>query len=115
MTIAVLPERHAQDHWVNYARCAGHPNPRLWFVEVGKDEGYREARCVCVECPVRLPCVVQAIKQEGVRSGRAQRWGMWGGTTPVERAGLALKLRRVVQAAWGPVIVGWFETLDAGR
>jgi WhiB family redox-sensing transcriptional regulator len=44
---------------------------------------YTFARKICAGCVVRTECLEWAIKHED--------WGMWGGTTPGERAKLRSK------------------------
>lgn len=106
----VMPDRHAADHWVRYARCADHPAPGLWFPT--REGDYSDARPICQACPVRVPCLIQGIVAEGVRAGRAQRFGMWGGTTPIERASIVRKLRKHPRATWVPVARGLIDELD---
>lgn len=110
MTAVLVPDRHAMDDWVKYARCNGHPNVEWWFPP--REGDYTNARPICRGCPVRVPCLVQGIKQEGLGATRSQRHGMQGGTTPTERMGIARKLRTVALAAWGPVLVGILADLD---
>lgn len=47
-------------------------------------EIYRAAKEVCAQCPVRMPCLEQALQRE-------EEYGVWGGLTPFER-------RRVLRA-----------------
>jgi WhiB family transcriptional regulator, redox-sensing transcriptional regulator len=108
-----LPERHAQDHWMKFARCQDHPEPNLWFPEQGSVLAAAKAKAVCRVCPVRVPCLVWAVKHEGRGAHRSQRYGIWGGTTAAERHGIVRKLRNVEMAAWAPVLVGMFAELDA--
>lgn len=67
--------------WVSMAVCAGHPNPDLWFAP---DRYFNEARAICMSCPVRIPCLHEALKEE---QGLSSRWrhGLRGGLTPIER------------------------------
>ncbi len=41
-----------------------------------------EARATCRRCPVRAACLADAL-------ARDERWGLWGGLTPVQRRNLA--------------------------
>ncbi len=52
------------------------------------DEGFyaetptAEARATCQRCPVRDACLADA-------TARDERWGLWGGLTPIQRRKLA--------------------------
>jgi WhiB family redox-sensing transcriptional regulator len=73
------------EHWTDHARCR-EADPELWF-PTRDDRGdsgelYAEARRICGWCEVRPECLAHAL-------GRDDRYGMWGGLTPKERARLA--------------------------
>lgn len=71
---------HPIDRWWNHGACRGH-DPNLWFPEWPKPNEYRQARKICATCPVRKQCLDDALKRE---TG-SLRYGMFGGTTPLER------------------------------
>lgn len=48
---------------------------------------YDQARSICEQCPVRQACLSQALQEK-------ERWGMWGGLTPIERRRIERKKRR---------------------
>jgi len=48
------------------------------------------ARRVCAACPVRAECLALAMELEGTVN-QDLRHGIWGGTTPGERAALAAR------------------------
>lgn len=48
---------------------------------------YDEARAICNACPVREACLEHALREK-------ERWGMWGGLTPIERRRIERKDRR---------------------
>lgn len=48
-------------------------------VSRGREVWAEKAKKVCSSCPVAEPCLVAAIRQK-------EHWGVWGGTTPRERA-----------------------------
>ncbi|MFE3657232.1 WhiB family transcriptional regulator [Streptomyces sp. NPDC059165] len=54
--------------------------------------GIREAKAVCAWCTVREPCLELALAREG-DTDRFKRAGIWGGTTPRERAAIASRRR----------------------
>lgn len=49
---------------------------------------YRQARTICDHCTVRTPCLETALTLEGAAPA-SNRAGIWGGTTPTERADTA--------------------------
>lgn len=60
--------------WADQAICAG----------IGGDEFFPEknlnggrAKRICMNCPVRLPCLQYALDNH--------EWGIWGGTSDMER------------------------------
>jgi WhiB family redox-sensing transcriptional regulator len=72
--------------WRARAACTGH-DPELWFtvaLETGAVGGTHPdvtpAVDVCRTCPVVAECLQWAVRH-GIR------YGIWGGQTPVERAG----------------------------
>ena len=54
------------------ASCGGHPD---LFDDDGKTT---HAKRMCASCPVKAPCLAHALEFED--------FGIWGGTTPEERA-----------------------------
>ena len=75
--------------WTGQARCAG-TDPEIFFTDTKINE--RRAKGICAGCPVRLPCLDEAMAAEIPK----YRWGIWGGTGPRERNRIA---RRKNQAA----------------
>lgn len=71
-------------------RCAGHPDPELWF-----GQNWRGAKIECGKCPLRDACLQAALDFETTdylrrlaedgRTGSPQCDGVWGGRTAVER------------------------------
>ena len=78
--------------WTADALCATHPNPDLWFAHnkpghtgsLSNDQ--KKAIAICRQCPVRLPCLVEAIKTNSE--------GVWGGTTHNQRKRLRIQQLR---------------------
>ena len=72
--------------WMVEARCIDMPNA-WWYpiratdirTNAKSDEHYDSARRICNGCPVREECGAHAIEHD-------ERWGMWGGLTPGQRA-----------------------------
>ncbi|MCO1338068.1 hypothetical protein BJH93_04040 [Kocuria polaris] len=53
---------------------------------------YAEARSYCLACPIRETCLDYALELEGGKAAQG-RFGMYGGTTPTERARISRKRR----------------------
>lgn len=64
--------------WMAEGACAGHPEPDLWFPEVGGFKDAERARMICHSCTVAADCLAYAI-DEHIKDG------MWGGLAPKER------------------------------
>ena len=89
----------------DYGECKGQ-DQKLWFPDIIDDAGeewfddgtiweaygdtsilYEDARAVCLSCPVREECLTHALNEK-------ERFGMWGGLTPIERRRIERKDRR---------------------
>jgi WhiB family transcriptional regulator, redox-sensing transcriptional regulator len=68
----------------------GH-DPDMWHPENGSRAEADAARAVCARCPVRARCLQWALDAN-------EEHGVWGGTSPGERAAL----RRAMRAASSP-------------
>ncbi|MDO8106427.1 WhiB family transcriptional regulator [Isoptericola sp. b441] len=80
-------------HWTAYGAC-GKASPDDLFVE---GAAQRAAREVCLRCPVRFECLVDALDHRVA-------FGVWGGMTERERRAL---MRRF------PDVESWREVLEA--
>ncbi len=67
------------DDWWAQAACRG-ADPDLFIPERG--DSADEARAICHDCPVWLPCLAEALTTRAV--------GVWGGTTGIERRWLRM-------------------------
>jgi WhiB family transcriptional regulator, redox-sensing transcriptional regulator len=76
-----LPGFKPPELWVEQAVCA-QTDPEAFFPEKG--ESAREALRVCSVCPVREPCLEEALND--------RLKGVWGGTT--ERARTRIRAER---------------------
>lgn len=91
--------------WFDRGECKGR-DPKLWYPTIIDDDGqevlddgtiwesfgdtseyYDEARSICNGCPVRNECLSHALAAK-------ERYGMWGGLTPIERRRIERKERR---------------------
>lgn len=87
-----MADRHPEPRapaWQDYAACAGHPTPQLWFPtnDEGQAAAAQEARNICAGCPVRDPCLEYAVANR-------EQHGIWGGTTERERRKIRKQRRR---------------------
>ena len=80
-------------HWTAYGAC-GAAAPDDLFVE---GAAQRSAREVCLRCPVRFDCLIDALDNRVA-------FGVWGGMTERERRAL---MRRF------PDVDSWREVLEA--
>jgi WhiB family redox-sensing transcriptional regulator len=76
--------------WAEQALCA-QADADAWFPDKGRQAVM--AKRICAACPVRVQCLDYALAGADTWSGIAT--GIWGGTTPRERA----LLRRSRKAA----------------
>jgi WhiB family redox-sensing transcriptional regulator len=74
--------------WMARGNCRAHP-PDLFFPSDGV--GVEVAKKVCVDCPVREPCLEYAMENHIDH-------GVWGGTSERERRRIARRRRLALQA-----------------
>lgn len=82
--------------WMVFARCREYP-PELWYPRYSTGRNARatntaherRAKTICGDCPVRARCLEYALAIEKGRAAR-ERWGIYGGFTPEERARLEM-------------------------
>lgn len=72
--------------WREAAACRG-TDPNLFFPEEEDGEVVDEAKAVCAACAVREQCLESALEAR-------EQYGVWGGTTPLERRRLLRRRRR---------------------
>lgn len=72
------------------ALCKGQ-DPDLWFS--GSDGSLEAAKAVCRACPARARCLEWAVQA-------GERAGVWGGTSPDERAPYRPARGQPDQGAW---------------
>ncbi|MFI1970632.1 transcription factor WhiB [Streptomyces cinnamoneus] len=81
-------------NWRQYAACA-EEDPDLFFPvgtggpAIAQTEG---AKSVCQRCPVREQCLRWAMES-------GQEYGVWGGTSELDRRALRLEAKRRAPAA----------------
>lgn len=70
-------------NWTSGASCAGIGVDGFYPPEKGRDTSKSRIAQVCAACPVRLFCLAD---------GLGDRWGVWGGAGPRDRARMIHKL-----------------------
>lgn len=79
------PDHRGDEAWRQRAACKG-LDPNLFFPAGERNEEdverTRQAKAICGCCPMRSACLEFAL------AGHEQ-WGIWGGTTAVERRAIA--------------------------
>jgi len=87
----VVPSEYApgDESWRQEALCA-ETDPEAFFPEKGGST--REAKRVCVGCPVRMQCLEYALDND-------ERFGIWGGLSERERRRVKLSRRSVPLSA----------------
>ncbi|MCV7371045.1 hypothetical protein CRI77_21435 [Mycolicibacterium duvalii] len=80
---------HAETwRWRRHARCASLPTDLFFVSEQHRGAGRRaceeRAKQICLACGVRRQCLEHALET-------AEPHGIWGATTPAERARMALR------------------------
>jgi WhiB family transcriptional regulator, redox-sensing transcriptional regulator len=78
--------------WAEQALCA-QADPDTWFPAKGETTAL--AKRICAACPVRVQCLDYALAGADTWGGIVS--GIWGGTTPRERA--AMRRSRKAAAA----------------
>ena len=74
--------------WQDNAACAGIPVDVFYPRAQGGNGDAAEAKDICARCPVTVQCLTYALDLESETG--ALRHGIWGGTTPIERGGIAM-------------------------
>ena len=74
------PSTSRPDDWRDSAACR-QVGPAAFFAEPGPGErsANLQALRICRHCPVQAECLEFALDTD-------QRWGVWGGTTEMQRA-----------------------------
>lgn len=79
--------------WMDDALCTQTgPDDRTWFPHSGPASYL--ARATCRACPVINECLEHALDLEGDVAAR-DRFGIWGNTSPTQRAKIARQRREV--------------------
>lgn len=65
----------------NQALCLDVEDPDTFFPDPTDYGKVAVAKSICAECPLAFDCLESAMADKDLR-----KWGIWGGTTPEERA-----------------------------
>lgn len=95
----MMPKIHSDGgQWWLDALCRG-LDGNIWFPEKPQGRDYFAlARSYCVRCPVRIPCLEEALSVDP----EYDRFGMYGGLSPKERS--RLREGKSPQAAQSPIV-----------
>lgn len=74
------------DEYLSVAACKG--NTELDFFSL-QPKQIKACRALCATCQGKTGCLEAAMRYES--GGEFKRWGIWGGTTPQQRARLAAR------------------------
>lgn len=77
--------------WTELALCA-EADPDAWFPRIGERSAATLAKLICGRCPVRAECLELALS--GADTWQGISTGIWGGTTPAERAEIRRERRQ---------------------
>ena len=77
--------------WRTRAACLGTDTNIFFPIDSGRP-AWEQAKQICNRCPVQTQCA---------ETGRHEQFGMWGGTTPVERHGKKKCRAGHTLAKWG--------------
>lgn len=83
-----------RDHWREDAACLD--QPMQVFFPVGRgtgEERWDAAKAICARCTVQAQCLNLVIKLEE----HDDRWGVFGGLTPMERRVVRMERRKVAR------------------
>jgi len=67
-------------HWRDDAACLDQDSEMFFATARDGASGLAQAKAVCGRCPVRQPCLDDALRSEGTRV-RLNRFGLRGGVT----------------------------------
>lgn len=68
---------HNTEPWMAQATCRDR-NDDTFYPHPTDIHTQREAKRICIDCPVRTQCLTHAMETD-------EPWGVWGGLTPRER------------------------------
>lgn len=83
-----IKERHQTSRWDSQAACRGTPTNTFYPTRHSTPDEMREAKDICVHCPVRWECLAYSLLNW-------EKIGIWGGFTEIERR----ELRKMLAAA----------------
>lgn len=75
-----------EEPWRAKAKCAGHPDPELWYPHRGSLYQAARAKAICRKCEVREDCLTVALTRD--------EDGIWGGLDEMERYRMRTTWRR---------------------
>lgn len=83
MTVAMLDRE-----WMTRALCRSNAlDAEVWFPDSRGEDS--EAVAICRRCPVARQCLEHALRLEPPQATGRERFGIFGGLTPAQRAQVA--------------------------
>ena len=83
-----------RDHWREDAACVGADTEIFFPSGRGSvEERWDTAKAICATCTVRKQCLGLVIDLEE----HDDRWGVFGGLSPMERRELRIRRRRMIR------------------
>ena len=83
-----------REHWSEDAACRGKAASVFFPDHIGfNDHRYDEALAICADCTVRQECLEMVIVLEDTDD----RWGVFGGLIPPQRAKLRRELKEMLR------------------
>lgn len=81
--------------WAEQALCA-QADPDAWFPQESQQAVAAAAKRICAACPVTAECLEHALS--GADTWRGITTGIWGGTTPRQRARIRRQRKQAAAA-----------------
>jgi WhiB family redox-sensing transcriptional regulator len=91
------PNTQHATNWRDAAACR-EVDPDLFFPTPGDTRGTNAAKSICLTCPVRRTCLINALAEEGGKA-KDNRFGIRGGKTHGQRYAMYAAARKQRQAA----------------
>lgn len=85
--------------WMDSAACAQVGDPEIWYPKGrrGYNTDWTQPRKICIQCPVKDPCLFAALQEEATDQ---YSWGMRGAKDPKQR-------RAILEQVFGKGTTSW--------
>ena len=78
----MLDELSAFEDWQLSALCRNHSNPNWWTSDDSVE--VENAKAVCMECSVRVPCIISAVTDPDTALVRLPATGVYAGMSRID-------------------------------